>query len=54
MKKYLILIFCLISTLGYGQEKPIKSYNLFGVKFSVDKIIILAYYKMHFNIKKNL
>jgi hypothetical protein len=37
MKKYLILIFCLISTFGFGQEKPIKSYVLFGVKFSVNK-----------------
>ncbi len=37
MKKYLIVIFCLISTFGFGQEKPIKSYDLFGVKFSVDK-----------------
>lgn len=37
MKKYLILIFCLISTCGFAQEKAIKSYDLFGVKFSVDK-----------------
>ena len=37
MKRYFICLFCSLSMTGFGQEKPIKSYDLFGVKFSVDK-----------------
>ena len=37
MKKYLIYVFCLLASIGFAQEKAIKSYDLFGVKFSVDK-----------------
>ncbi len=37
MKTYFICLFCLLSITGFAQEKPMKSYDLFGVKFSVDK-----------------
>ena len=37
MKKYLIFAFCLITSIGFAQDKSIKNYDLNGVKFSVTK-----------------
>lgn len=37
MKRFILGLFVLNTFFGFGQEKPIKSYDLFGVKFSVDK-----------------
>jgi hypothetical protein len=37
MKRYFICLFCSLSMTGFAQEKSMKSYDLFGVKFSVDK-----------------
>jgi hypothetical protein len=55
MKKFILGLLLLKAVVGFGQEKPIKSYDLFGVKFSVDKkLLSLLIIKIHFNIKKNL
>ncbi len=37
MKKLILVLLVLNTVLGFSQEKPIKSYDLYGVKFSVDK-----------------
>ena len=37
MKKYLIYVFCLLTSIGFAQDKSIKNYDLNGVKFSVTK-----------------
>ena len=37
MKKYLIFAFCLITSIGLAQDKSIKTYDLNGLKFSVNK-----------------
>ena len=37
MKRFILGLFVLNTFFGFGQEKPIKSYDLFGVKFSVNK-----------------
>lgn len=37
MKKHLIYVFCLLASIGFAQDKLIKTYNLNGVKFSVNK-----------------
>jgi len=37
MKKYLIWMIILVSTIGFSQDKTIKNHILNGVKFSVDK-----------------
>ena len=37
MKRFILVLFVLNTFFGFGQEKPIKSYDLFGVNFSVDK-----------------
>ncbi len=37
MKRLILGLLVLNAVLSFGQEKPIKSYDLFGVKFSVDK-----------------
>lgn len=37
MKRFILGLFVLNTFFGFTQEKAIKSYDLFGVKFSVDK-----------------
>jgi len=37
MKKYFIYVFCLLASIGFAQDKSIKTYDLNGVKFSVNK-----------------
>jgi hypothetical protein len=37
MKKYLIYACCLLASIGFAQAKSIKTYDLNGVKFSVNK-----------------
>ena len=37
MKKYLIYVFCLLVNVAFAQDKSIKTYDLNGVKFSVNK-----------------
>ena len=37
MKKYFIYAFCLLASIGFAQDKSIKTYDLNGVKFSVNK-----------------
>jgi hypothetical protein len=37
MKKYFIYVFFLLASIGFAQDKSIKTYDLNGVKFSVNK-----------------
>lgn len=37
MKRFILGLFVLNTFFGFAQEKAIKSYDLFGVKFSVNK-----------------